>query len=89
MHDSAVTALAVLPGIFALAHAVLGLSAILSLAQFGPRLTWRKMIAWIFFIAAVPLIGSILWFAVGRRRFTREGRDERAAASEIPAVQTQ
>ncbi|MEJ6489173.1 PLDc N-terminal domain-containing protein [Leucobacter sp. USCH14] len=89
MHDSAVTALAVLPGIFALAHAVLGLSAILSLAKIGPQLTWPKMIAWIFFIAVVPLIGAIVWFTAGRRRFARTSRLERAEVSEVSAARTQ
>ncbi|WP_336659398.1 PLDc N-terminal domain-containing protein [Leucobacter sp. USHLN153] len=59
----------VIPVIAALTHAVLGLLAILSLAKFEKQLTWPKMTLWILFIAMIPLIGGIVWFAFGRRSF--------------------
>ncbi|SDQ31508.1 hypothetical protein [Leucobacter chromiiresistens] len=89
MHDPAAIALAVLPGLLALAHAVLGLCAILSLAKVGPQLSWPKMIAWIFFIAAVPLVGSTVWFAAGRRRFARAAGDARPGAAQPHSAGTQ
>ncbi|MFD5600626.1 hypothetical protein ACFWHR_11290 [Leucobacter sp. NPDC058333] len=64
------------PAIFALTHAVVGLTAILSLAKIGPQLSWPKMIAWIFFIAAIPLVGAIVWFTAGRRGYRSAAADD-------------
>ena len=89
MHAPAITALDFLPGIFALTHAVLGLWAILSLAKFGAQLSWPKMIAWIFFIAAIPLVGATVWFTAGRRRFTPSAPDERVDAPQVDTSGTQ
>ncbi|MEV8338906.1 PLD nuclease N-terminal domain-containing protein [Leucobacter sp. NPDC077196] len=89
MHAPAVTALDFLPGIFALTHAVLGLWAILSLAKIGEQLSWPKMIAWIFFIAAVPLVGAIVWFTAGRRRFATASPGKRPHAPQVDDARTQ
>ncbi|WP_053387695.1 PLD nuclease N-terminal domain-containing protein [Leucobacter japonicus] len=85
MLPPAITALDVIPGVFALTHAAIGLTAILSLAKFETQLTWPKMIAWIVFIAVVPLVGAIVWFTAGRPRF-RSASGVDAAEDSAPHV---
>ncbi|HEY3472919.1 MAG TPA: PLD nuclease N-terminal domain-containing protein [Amycolatopsis sp.] len=48
-----------------LAFAVLFLAALISIL--GSRLTGGMKLVWVIFAFCAPFLGSLLWFAVGRR----------------------
>jgi len=54
-----------LTGAVVLAFVVLFLSALVSIL--GSRLTGGMKLVWVIFAFCAPFLGSLLWFAVGRR----------------------
>ncbi len=54
-----------LTGAVLLAFVVLFLAALISIV--GSRLTGGMKLVWVIFAFCAPFLGSLLWFAVGRR----------------------
>ena len=45
----------------------LAVAAIVSIARHGRRMEWGVYALWLIAVLAMPVVGSLLWFAIGRR----------------------